>query len=266
MAEPKESSFDRVAYQFLEGYSKQVNGYIRYEIIRVNLLTTITALKPNGSSGPKRIIDVGAGDGTDARWLAGLGHEVVAADPSSTMIERAKAYKTPDLAEILHGDASSALQKYGQESFDGVLSHGVLPYMEDPQKHLEELARLVHIGGFISLLSKGFSGTLLRYANERKFTDMRDYIKTGRYVVNRLGEDATAYAPEQTERFLSKAGFNLIDWFGVTIITDGVEEKADEFDKSDLELLLEQELTLSRNSSTRGMGQMLHFIAQKNTC
>jgi len=263
MARPEEPDFDRVAEQFIEGYATQVNGYVRYQVVRANLAAKISALAPNARGGPRRIIDIGAGDGTDSRWLAGMGHGVVAVDPSSKMVEAAKKHRTPELEDILQGDATTALGKYGEGSFDGVLSHGVMPYMADPGQHVHELSQLVGGAGFISLLTKGFNGTLLRYANERKFDGMRDYIKTGRYIVNRLGEDATAYRPEQVERFLSNEGFRLLGWFGVNIISDSLEEKADQTAQEDLDLLVEQELALSRDPNSRGMGQLLHFVGFK---
>ena len=45
-------------------------------------------------SAPGTILDVGAGSGRDASWLASRGHEVIAVEPSRAMRERAK---------VLHG-------------------------------------------------------------------------------------------------------------------------------------------------------------------
>ena len=36
------------------------------------------------------ILDIGAGSGRDAAWLAGQGHEVVAVEPADTLREKAK--------------------------------------------------------------------------------------------------------------------------------------------------------------------------------
>jgi len=45
---------------------------------------------------PSNILDIGAGSGRDANWLATLGHDVVALEPSSDMLSAAKArHKNP---------------------------------------------------------------------------------------------------------------------------------------------------------------------------
>src|SRR3954468_7844177 len=65
----------------------------RYEAIdSAALHMWLGDLLPDASS---TILDVGAGSGRDAAWLASLGHEVVAAEPSAAM--RAEA-------QLLHPD------------------------------------------------------------------------------------------------------------------------------------------------------------------
>ncbi|WP_158600988.1 class I SAM-dependent methyltransferase [Teichococcus wenyumeiae] len=48
----------------------------------VTLHTWLQDLLP---SSPAAVLDVGAGSGRDAAWLAGLGHDVVAAEPANAM-------------------------------------------------------------------------------------------------------------------------------------------------------------------------------------
>ena len=48
-------------------------------------------LRPILPDEPSTILDVGAGSGRDTAWLAGLGHEVVALEPSEAMRETGRS-------------------------------------------------------------------------------------------------------------------------------------------------------------------------------
>ena len=75
---------------------------------------------------PAAVLDIGAGSGRDAAWLASLGHEVVAAEPSAAMRREAACLHaaprirwTDDALPELAGAVRSGL------SFDAVLLSAV---------------------------------------------------------------------------------------------------------------------------------------------
>ena len=49
-----------------------------------------------------RVLDIGSGSGRDAAWLAGMGHGVVAIEPSAEMLEQAKALHREAHIQWLH--------------------------------------------------------------------------------------------------------------------------------------------------------------------
>jgi len=260
MADTREPSFERVADSFLDGYASQVNGYIRYRVIRDNLLETVPELR---SPKQLKVIDIGAGDGREALGLSALGHLLTVVDPSPTMVAHLRE-NADKFDEVLEGDVRVAIDQFGRAAFDGAMMHGVLPYVEQSGQELAELAKLVRPGGFISILNKGYNGTLLRYVNQRRFDEIPGYLKAGNYVVNRLGEEAWARRIDDTKRDFAAASLSIVNWFGVTVITDSIEDKVEDFDPNDLDLLTHLELELSRDPSSKGMGQMVHLVARKN--
>lgn len=238
---------------------EKVRGYIRYEVSRQNLSDTLSEFL----SSPKRIIDIGGGAGGDAAWLSNLSpaHEVTLIDPNSKSIGRAVARRSR-IRTFSIGDSRRALEINGAESFDLALSHGVLQYLDDPRAELDNIARLLRPKGYISLMTAGKFGKLRRYSGNEAAVNR--LLLDGCFT-NNLGAKATAYLPNEIESMLSRAGFETIEWFGTKVVSDDDHRRVDEVSGFELNSLFSTELELSRDPTRRVDGQMLHFIARKNT-
>jgi SAM-dependent methyltransferase len=148
--------FDEVGDRFLSYYAS-AQGIVRERIVQENLRALLPQRRLD-------VLDVGCGEGRDAVWLTSLGHNVVAIDPSQTMLKaaRVRAAQIPDPEKrlrlrILCCDAEEATSKFGEHSFDVVVCHGVIMYQDDDERFVSELARLLRPGGLLSLLA-GFLG------------------------------------------------------------------------------------------------------------
>jgi SAM-dependent methyltransferase len=103
---------------------------------------------------PARILDVGAGSGRDAAWLAGQGYQVVALEPCATMRSLAKTLHPDD--RILWMDDSLPLLNRTTESghgFDCILVSAVwmhLPGLERPSA-FHTLINLLNPGGVLAM-------------------------------------------------------------------------------------------------------------------
>jgi SAM-dependent methyltransferase len=98
---------------------------------------------------PARILDIGAGTGRDAAWLASLGHSVLAVEPTDALRTGA-AELHPDpriewLDDILP-DIPQVLAR--QERFDLILMHAVW-------MHLTEDERATGMANLVGLLAPG---------------------------------------------------------------------------------------------------------------
>lgn len=81
------------------------------------------AVVPHLPAAPAAILDVGAGSGRDAAWLAALGHTVLAVEPSASMREVAQR-RNPDarISWLVEPRKHSYALPYGSE---GIFANAV---------------------------------------------------------------------------------------------------------------------------------------------
>jgi SAM-dependent methyltransferase len=105
-----------------------------------------------GGASPRRFLDAGCGTGATGAWLAEWG-SVVALDYAP---EALKIYgEAHPKAQLLQGDIGAV--QLPDESVDAVLCVTVLYHaaVEEPDKAVRELARVVRPGGLVCLLEPG---------------------------------------------------------------------------------------------------------------
>ncbi len=95
-----------------------------------------------------KVADIGTGTGILAQEMACLGIEVIAVDHSRRMLEAAQD-KLDDAkttgVELRYGDVTKLPLSDGE--VDAALAHMVLHYVASPTEALQEMARIVRIGG-----------------------------------------------------------------------------------------------------------------------
>ena len=104
---------------------------------------------------PALVLDVGAGSGRDAAWLAGLGHEVVAVEPSAAL--RGEAERRHGAAGVRHWLADRlpglpATHRLGL-AFDLILLGGVWQHVApgERERAMRKLLGLLRPGGVLAL-------------------------------------------------------------------------------------------------------------------
>ena len=84
---------------------------------------------------PCRILDVGAGTGRDAAWLAGMGHRVTAVEPTEAMRLRAiKLHPSPLIEWLDDSLPELARVRSGGELFDLILLSAVWMHFDLAQR------------------------------------------------------------------------------------------------------------------------------------
>ncbi|MFR9722271.1 methyltransferase [Streptomyces sp. MS19] len=124
------------------------------------------------------VLDTGGGSGSFAVPVAGLGHRVTVVDPSPDALfalERRAAEKgVAERVRGVQGDTQDLHEVVGHVTFDMVLCHGVLEYLDDPAAGLRAVARALRPGdGVLSLLVAGVGGAVLSRALAGRFTEAR---------------------------------------------------------------------------------------------
>lgn len=108
------------------------------------------------ASSPLAVLDIGAGTGRDAAWIASKGHNVMAVEPSSSMLTIAQNLHQSERITWL----MSELPRLGQldasaGSFDVILLNAVWMHIVPQDRHasLQRLRQLLKSGGsiFVSL-------------------------------------------------------------------------------------------------------------------
>ncbi len=115
-------------------------------------------------------LDLGGGTGAAAVRLARLGINVTLLDCSPTMLEIAKRAARDAGLEgkiaLKLGDAAQVANLFPAGSFDIVLCHNILEYVDDPNAVLSAAARVMRSDssetGFISILVRNRAGEVLK--------------------------------------------------------------------------------------------------------
>ncbi|MDO5434785.1 MAG: methyltransferase domain-containing protein [Clostridia bacterium] len=106
-----------------------------------------------------RILDFGSGEGVTADHFAGR-NEVIAVEPSEEMLSH--AWKDHPYTQIT-GDAD-VLASFPDGSFDMIICHNVLEYIEDKKTVLRELTRILKRGGTMSVVKHNRAGRVMQMA------------------------------------------------------------------------------------------------------
>lgn len=149
----------------------------------------------------KRILDFGSGEGITADFLAEK-NQVVAVEPREEMLK--DRWCDNSYEQVLGG--IEAVRSMEEDSFDLIICHNVLEYIDDKGNVIKELARVLRPGGTLSLIKHNRYGRVMQMAvllddcgKANELLDGRDSSasKFGaiRYYED---EDVTGWAPSLT--------------------------------------------------------------------
>ncbi|MFE2046188.1 class I SAM-dependent methyltransferase [Streptomyces sp. NPDC059477] len=212
-----------------------------------------------------RVLDVGMGQGTQALRLARAGHEVTGVEQDATMIAAARAALAAEpegireRMRIVQGDGRDTGVHFLPGSFDVVLCHGVLMYVEEPDPLLAGLARVMAPGGLLSLVVRNGDALALRAGLAGDWAGALAAFDTSTYR-NRLGLDVRADRRSALASTLAGIGAPLRAWYGVRLFTDRAADDAElPQDPRDMENLLAAEERAGRTDPYRGVAALLHL-------
>ncbi|MFF6823230.1 methyltransferase domain-containing protein [Streptomyces longwoodensis] len=209
-----------------------------------------------------RVLDVGMGQGTQALRLARLGHQVTGLEQDATMIAAARAALSGEpegireRMRIIEGDGRETGAHFLPGSFDVVLCHGVLMYLQDPDALLAGLARVLAPGGLLSLLVRNGDALAMRPGLAGDWAGALAAFDSVSYR-NRLGVDARADRRAALTDTLAGIGTPLHAWYGVRVFTDTAPDGTEP--PADLETLLAAEERAGKTDPYRGVAALLHL-------
>jgi S-adenosylmethionine-dependent methyltransferase len=241
--------FDELAARFAEKIYGGAKGAIRLAVLQADLAEVLPER-------PLRVLDVGAGLGHMALWLAGRGHAVTLAEPAAPMLEGARTrFADAGLAATFVQAPWQALDGL-QAPFDLVVCHAVLEWLAEPAAILPTLRRLTRDDGWLSLAFYNRDALIYRNLLKGHFRKLRKERFAGE------GRSLTPQRPlDPRELALQLAP----DWrverqSGVRVFHDYMP--AEFQGKARLEDLLEMELAHRRHPAFAGLGRYLHWLCR----
>ena len=217
---------------------------------------------------PRRVLDAGCGQGTQALRLAEAGHHVTALDSSPALLRdlsdslAALPASTRDRVRVVPGDLLDAGSLLAAESFDLVLCHGVLMYYPDPAPPLHALAEMVAPGGILSLLVRNGDGLAMRPGLRGDWAAAREAF-AGTGYDNRLGLAARADRRATLTAALDNLDLAVFAWYGVRVFTDVMPDDAPLPPPEALADIIECETRAGATDPYRGVAALTHLLSRK---
>ncbi len=264
-------SFGLARERWLGGLGN-VRNVVRQEIITRQLRNHLP-------DRPSRILDVGAGQGTQCLRLARAGHRVVAVEPDPEMRAQLLAAQHTEPADagervkVVAGSVGDLESAIAAERYDVVLCLGVLMYLPESRPAVTELARYVAPGGLLCVAVRTPVSAVWRPAARQDW----------HAALEALDESATAQARGRDMRYLNEigapartdgigtlaevaaqSGLELVRWYGVRVAVDLAElDPPAPADPLQLAALLDVEERLGAIDPYRQLAQLAHLIFRR---
>ncbi|QWQ45813.1 methyltransferase domain-containing protein [Streptomyces sp. YPW6] len=210
-----------------------------------------------------RVLDVGTGRGAQALRLARAGHSVTGLESDAEMLVSARASLASEpegireRVRLIEGDGRDTGVHFLPGSFDVVLCHGVLMYVEEPDPMLAGLARMLAPGGLLSLLVRNADALAMRPGLAGDFGAALAAFDTPAYT-DHLGLTVRADRLDALRATLAGIAAPLHAWYGVRVFTDSVGDDV-ELPAEELERVLTLEDRAGRTDPYRGVAALLHL-------
>ncbi|MFG2882980.1 class I SAM-dependent methyltransferase [Streptomyces sp. NPDC048297] len=185
----------------------------------LELLRTQEILRRYLPSGRARVLDVGGGPGTHARWLVKDGHFVHVVDP----VPRHVSHAATTGATVEIGDARNLTAP--DHSYDVVLLLGPLyhlPERAERDRALAEALRVVKPGGLIAAAAVGRYATLFEHVATTRLDKeivrdtVRERLRTGFHEPGSKGFSTVYFhTPQELAEELTQAGLDDVQLHNV---------------------------------------------------
>lgn len=159
----------------------------------------------------KKILDFGSGFGVTADYFS-KNNDVTAIEPNEKMLEH--RFNNNEYKQIVGG--IEQLRKLPNQTFDMVICHNVLEYLENRTELLCEFSRVLKPNGLLSIVKHNKIGKIMQKAVfEYKLDEAIELINNGNAVSANFGT-INEYDNFQLEKFCD-GSFELDKVYGVRI-------------------------------------------------
>jgi S-adenosylmethionine-dependent methyltransferase len=212
-------------------------------------------------------LDLGGGTGSNAVRLARHGFDVTLLDPSLPMLGYAeRAAREAGLTEritLKRGDAAQLTTLFDAGSFDLILCHNVLEFVDDPGDVLRSAARALRgPSSMISVLVRNQPGEVLKAALLNGDLAAAEGNLTAEWGEESLyGGEVRLFTAGSLRDMLIEATFVVIAERGVRIIADYLPPKVSR--TAEYKRIFELERKLGRRPEFAAVARYAHCVAHR---
>ena len=213
-----------------------------------------------------RALDVGCGTANLGIRLARLGFHVTLLDPSQPMLDIAgRAAQEAGVTETIAlqtGDAMQIGDLFETESFDVVLCHNVLEFLEDPGVVLRSAARVLRSSsGILSVLVRNQPGEVLKKALvDGDLTAAEETLGEDWGDESLYGGKVRLFTAKTLRTMLEQASFTVAAERGVRVFSDYLPPKVSRTDG--YERIFELERKIGTLPEFAAVARYTQFIAR----
>lgn len=249
-------NFDEKAERFARRIYDSPKGQLRLLQLWADLTDFVPVLQ-----GPAiNVWDAGGGLGQMSERIAMAGHNVLLNDISSAMIEQARQRIGDEPAQRIDFRQSSMQSIAGEgRTFDLVICHAVLEWLQHPQNAIEQLIQAVNPGGFLSLAF--YNRNALQWLNVLKGNFIRAQEPDQAGHAGGL-TPPNPQNPDQVLGTLEQADMDIVCSAGVRVVYDYL--RPDIRQQRSIDDIITLETKLRREPAYWRLGRYVHLIARRN--
>jgi S-adenosylmethionine-dependent methyltransferase len=212
-------------------------------------------------------LDLGCGTGAVAVRLARLGLHVTLLDASEAMLDFAKhAAQEAGVWEriaLKHGDTSQFANLFPAESFDVILCHNILEYVDDPCAVLRSAARVLRDpSSIISVLVRNQAGEVLKAAIHDGDLAATEHNLTAEWGNESLyGGRVRLFTAESLQAMLHESSLAVTAERGVRVLSDYLPPKVSRNDE--YKRIFELERKLGKRPEFAAIARYTHCLAHR---
>ena len=239
-------------------------GRLRSDLAFANLQDFLPLQHANDSL---YALDLGCGTGATAVRLARLGMFVTLLDTSPAMLDIAKrAAQEAGVAQriaLKDGDAAQVANLFHAESFDVILCHNILEYVDDPCAVLRGAARgMRDPSSIISVLVRNQAGEVLKAAIQDGDLAAAEHNLDAEWGHESLyGGRVRLFTAESLQTMLHESSLAVTAMRGVRVLSDYLPPRVSRNDE--YQRILELERKLGRRPEFAALARYTHCLAHR---
>ena len=213
-----------------------------------------------------RVLDIGCGTGSTAVRLAQLGSHITLLDSSLPMLDLAKsAAKQAGVANriaLIHGDAAQLPDLFDERSFNVILCHNILEYVDDPGAVLHDAARALRdSSAVLSVLVRNRAGEVLKAAIKDGDLATAEHNLTAEWAHESLyGGSVRLFTRDALKAALIPASLAITGERGVRVLSDYLPPTQA---SADYERIFELECKLGKRSEFARIARYTQYFARR---